>query len=161
MCWKCDHPEAGFDDFFDMIYDKVLARGWAVLFVESERMPFAYTIGLHECGLPELLITAASKERSLQLLNAAADYCIRNGTPEPGEYMDFPDGQWVEFVEVAQPDAHLGTAVSMFGREVRARQLVWADGNGRWPWCREFNPGGPRQPVLGPRAPGQPSCDCA
>lgn len=152
MCWKCDHPEASFDDYFDMLYDKVLANGWAVLYIESELTPFAYTLGLYECGLPELLITGAGKERSVELLNMAAGYCIRYDTPKPGETMSFRDGQWVEFVEVAQPDAYLGTAVNMFGKGVRARQLVWADAKDCLPWCEDFNPGGPRQPVLGMRA---------
>jgi len=152
MCWRCDHPEASLDDYLDLLQEKIVQHGWAIQYVESERTPFAYTVGLHECGLPELLITALSPRRSLQLLNSAADYCIRNDTPNPGEHMDFPDGQWVEFVDVSQPDAHLGMAINMFGPRVRARQLVWADANGRWPWCRDFNPRGPRQPVLGVRA---------
>lgn len=152
MCWRCDHPEATLDDYLEVLHGTIVKNGWAVQYVESERKPFAYTVGLHACGLPELLITAVSPRRSLQLLNSAADYCIRNDAPGPGELMDFPDGQLVEFVDVSQPDAHLAMAVNMYGFDVRARQLVWADRHGRWPWCADFNPGGRRQPVLGRRA---------
>jgi Domain of unknown function (DUF4262) len=151
MCWQCDHPEASLDDYLDVLYDKVVEHGWAVQFVESERNPFSYTVGLHECGLPELLVTAVDPPRALQVLNAVADYCVCEEPPAPGDEIELPDGVVLEVVEVAQPDAHLGMAINMYGSEVRALQLVWSDRRGRWPWSADFNPGGRRQPVLGPR----------
>lgn len=152
MCWQCDHPDATQDDYLDVLYDLVLEHGWAVQYVESERNPFAYTVGLHECGLPELLITGVGPPRARLVLNTVADYCIAHGAPDPGDEVELPDGRLLEVAEVAQPDAHLGMAVGIYGRDVRALQLVWADDAGHWPWCAAFNAGGPRQPVLGPRA---------
>jgi hypothetical protein len=35
----------------------VQAYGWAIQYVESENRPFAYTVGLTDRGLPELLMT--------------------------------------------------------------------------------------------------------
>jgi Domain of unknown function (DUF4262) len=61
-------------------------------------------------------------------------------------------GPLVEIVEVANPDAHITWAVAFGGPNVRALQLVWADGHGRWPWAAEFSDGRGRQPVLGVRA---------
>ncbi|WP_413031658.1 DUF4262 domain-containing protein [Mycolicibacterium litorale] len=151
MCWQCDHPEATRSDYLDVVYDKILRNGWAVQYVESERRPFAYTVGLHACGLPELLITAVTPKRALLVLNTVAQYCIRTDRPVlPGHTMELPD-QLLEFVEVAQPDAHMGIAVGIYGHDVRALQLVWADANFRMPWSARFNPGGMRQPVLGRR----------
>jgi hypothetical protein len=152
MCWQCDHPGATLDEYLDLLYDVVVEHGWAVQHVESERNPFSYTVGLHECGLPELLVTGVDRPRALQLLNAVADYCVCEEPPVPGDEMELPDGVLLEVVEVAQPDAHLGMAINLYGGEVRALQLVWSDRRGRWPWSADFNPGGRRQPVLGPRA---------
>lgn len=151
MCWHCDHPEASRKDYLDYLYDKVLRNGWAVQYVEDERTPFAYTIGLHECGLPELLITAVDTDRALLVLNTVARYCIEfDGTVLPGDTMGLPD-QLLEFVEVAEPHAHMGVAIEIYGPEVQALQLVWADAEYEFPWSPLFNPGGVRQPVLGVR----------
>lgn len=58
-------------------------------------------------------------------------------------------GPLIEIVELAHPDAHLDTAVALFGRELRALQLVWADDRGHWPWERGFRGMRGGQPVLG------------
>ncbi|WP_209305823.1 DUF4262 domain-containing protein [Mycobacterium sp. PS03-16] len=152
MCWRCDHPEATLEEYLDLLYEQILENGWTMLYIEATPTPFAYTLGLHECGLPELLVTAVCPHCATRMLNHVASVLIREDAPPAGRRMTLPDGQLVEFVEVSQPDAHLGTAVNMFGREVRALQVVWADANGRWPWSPLFNPGGDRQPVLGMRA---------
>ena len=153
MCWQCDHPEATRADYRDVLRRKILEHGWAVQFVESDRTPFAYTIGLHPAGLPELLVTGLSPEWSLRILNTVADYLIRERVPTPGDTIQLPDGWLGEFVAVAQPDAHMGIAVELYGPEVRALQLVWWDEHGHSPWCPDFNKGGRRQPVLGLRGP--------
>ena len=48
MCWKCDHPEATTQDWLELLYERVKEDGWTPMFVEDDRRPFAYTIGLHE-----------------------------------------------------------------------------------------------------------------
>jgi hypothetical protein len=58
----------------------------------------------------------------------------------------------VEFVELPHPDAHLHTAVQLYGPAIRAVQAVWADDRGRWPSQRGFRGARGGQPVLGPRA---------
>jgi hypothetical protein len=55
-------------------------------------------------------------------------------------------------VALPHPEAHLLTAVELYGHEVRALQLVRADDRGRWPWERGHRGGRGGQPVLGPRA---------
>ncbi|MGH3919481.1 MAG: DUF4262 domain-containing protein, partial [Pseudonocardiaceae bacterium] len=58
----------------------------------------------------------------------------------------------VEIVELPHPDAHLESAIALYGVEIRALQLVRADDRGRWPWERGYRGGRGGQPVLGPRA---------
>lgn len=153
MCWICDHPEATRQDYLDHLRETTLKQGWAVQYVEDDRRPFAYTIGLSEAGLPELVITGLSPPMSVRLLNAVADYMVHKIEPAPGDTITLPDDWFAEFVEIAEPTAHLGFAVALCGPDIRALQIVWHDRLGHSPWCPEFNRGGRRQPVLGDRGP--------
>ena len=152
MCWKCDHPDAGVDDYLDELRRTMSEHGWAVQYVEGGRSPFAYTVGLHDCGLPELLITGVSAQRAGRLLNAVATDMMSGQTLAPGRKLAVRSGPLVEVVEVANPDVHMPWAVAFGGPDVKALQLVWADGRGRWPWAAAFSDGRGRQPVLGVRA---------
>jgi hypothetical protein len=152
MCWMCDHPGSTVDDYLNVLRGTMLTRGWAIQYVEKVRVPFAYTVGLTNRWLPELLVTGVSPRRAGELLNEVARFTVDNGAPTAGARITLPTGRLVEVVEVAQPDAHLYAAIGLFGPDVRARQLVWTDWCGRWPWSPDFNDGGAIQPVLGARA---------
>ena len=121
-------------------------------YIESDRTPYAYTIGLDDWGLPELLITAVSPQRANRLLNKVAADTVGGTALLPGQQISMPDGPLLEVVKVSQPDAHLNFAVTFGGQDIRALQLVWADGHGRWPWSATFCDGRRRQQVLGIRA---------
>ncbi len=129
-----------------------MQNGWAVQYVEDDP-PFAYTVGLSEAGLPELLITGLPPARSMLLLNEMAHYMVHEVEPAPGDTMTFPDDSCAEFVEVAYPDVHMGWAVAFRGGPIRGLQIAWRDERGHSPWCPDFNSGGRRQPVLGTRGP--------
>jgi hypothetical protein len=60
MCWQCDNPSDAEEDI-DGLRANVCAHGWAIKYVEDKRRPYAYTIGLHELGLPELLVTGVTR----------------------------------------------------------------------------------------------------
>ncbi len=152
MCWKCDHPDATIDDYFDQLRASIRKHGWFVQYIESARTPYAYTIGLHDWDLPELLITAVSPQRANRLLNKVAADTVRGTVLTPGQRIATPAGPLLEVVKVDQPDAHLDFAVAFGGPDIRALQLVWADGRRRWPWSAAFCDGRRRQPVLGVRA---------
>jgi Domain of unknown function (DUF4262) len=152
MCWMYDHPEASAQDYLDVLRTKMRKNGWAVQYVESDRIPFAYTIGLHDWGLPELLVTGVSPPRASRLLNGVARDALRGLSLTPGSQIKVEAGPLIEIVDVDHPDAHMGWAIESGGPDVRARQLVWADGRGRWPWSAAFCDGRRRQPVLGVRA---------
>ncbi len=152
MCWQCDHPGATRADYLEVLRRAARETGWAVQYVETDP-PFAYTVGLADAGLPELLITGLPPEPSLDLLNAAAHYMVHETEPVPGDTMSFGEDVVAEFVEVRAPDVHMGWAAAYHGGPVRGMQVAWRDHDGHSPWCPDFNLGGPRQPVLGIRGP--------
>lgn len=154
MCWTCDHPGTTQADFYDHMKELIDRYGWALQYVEPhrDRPPFAYTLGLALLGRPELVVTGLPDHRVAPLLNDAAAQVRRDGPLTPGERLVFGRGPFAEVVELAVPDAHLHTAVGMFGAgSVRAVQLAWADERGRWPWERGHRAGPGGQPVLGVR----------
>jgi uncharacterized protein DUF4262 len=151
MCWKCDNPDSAIEDYFDELRETIRTHGWAIQYVESDRTPYAYTIGLHDRGLPELLVTALSPQRAARLLNKIAEDAVRGVALMSGERISVPAGPLVEIVEVDHPDAHMNFAVALDGPQLRALQVVGADGRGRWPWAPGFCDGRARQPVLGLR----------
>ena len=118
----------------------------------KRRRPYAYTIGLHDWDVPELLITGVSPHRALRLLDMGARKLVGGEVLTPGQQVSVPGGPLVEIVEVGHPDAHMGWAVAFGGPEIEALQLVWADGRGRWPWSADFADGRATQPVLGMRS---------
>src|SRR4051812_17788775 len=107
MCWRCDHPNATVDDYLDELRKTMLESGWAVQYVERSRTPFAYTVGLHDCGLPELLITGVSAQRATRLLNTVAKDMMAGKDLTPGQKVAVTSGPLMEIVELANPDAHL------------------------------------------------------
>jgi Domain of unknown function (DUF4262) len=151
MCWMCDHPGSTIEEYLDLLRGKMLRRGWTVQYVESNRVPFAYTIGLTRQDLPELLVTGVSPQRALRIFSGVARKTLRDGPPVPGSQITLPVAPPLEAVEVEHPDAHMYCATAIFEGDVTALQLVWADRRGRWPWASDFNDGRGGQPVLGVR----------
>jgi hypothetical protein len=152
MCWQCDNPNGTTDDALDQLRATVRAHLWATKCVEDDKHPYAYTLGLHELGLPELLATGVTTERALALLDYFAQQVILDGAPVPGDRIVLSDTAIIEAVQVDHPDAHMGLGVKLYGPELRAVQLVWTDMCGRWPWDPTFDFDGMTQPVLGVRA---------
>jgi hypothetical protein len=151
MCWQCDNPDKTLGDYLALLRGKILTQGWVVQYVECERRPFAYTIGLHDRGLPELLVTGLAPKRALWLLNTFAKRAIAGLRVVAGDEVSLPAGTRLEIVDVEHPDAHMGMAIAIEGRDIAAVQLVWADSRDRWPWAPGFDDGHRLQPVLGAR----------
>jgi len=154
MCWKCDNPDGTIDDFLEFLRARMACHGWTVQFVESARQPFAYTIGLHELGLPELLITGLGPEQSTRLLNSIGHQIVEDGDVlQPAMHIDFQGEYLLEVVEVDHPQIHLKFAARLMGPHFRALQLVWTDDFEVFPWDRGWADGRRRQPVFGRRCP--------
>jgi hypothetical protein len=152
MCWKCDHPEVTRAEYLELLQQRIDARGWITMCIEDKN-PFSYTVGLHARGAPEFLVTGLDPGPATWLLNTMARRVYMGAKiPVPGTQRILSLGPRVEFVEVGYPMAHMGIGVSIEGPDVRAIQMVWADGRGRWPWAANFDGGQYRQPVLGHRA---------
>ncbi len=152
MCWQCGNPNGTTEEYLDELRETIRINGWAVQGVEDDRRPFAYTIGLHDRGLPELLVTGLSPERAARVLNDVAGATVGGRVLDPGAHIAVGAGPLLEIVVVEHPDAHMNFAVALGGPDVRALQLVWADDRGRWPWAANWGHGRRRQPVLGVRA---------
>ncbi|MBE1550516.1 hypothetical protein GGC64_004556 [Mycobacterium sp. OAS707] len=152
MCWQCDNPNGTTEEYLDELRASVRLHSWVVQGVEDDRLPFAYTIGLHDRGLPELLVTGLPQDSAAGLLNDVAAAAVGGRVFQPGAHIAVGDGPLLEIVEVDNPDAHLNFAVALGGPDIRALQLVWCDDRGRWPWAAGWGPGQLRQPVLGKRA---------
>ena len=155
MCWKCENPDGAEEDYLDELREMMRDHdGWQVQFVEHDRRPLAYTFGLHNRGLPELLITGLNAHVSNRVLKSIGHMIVDDGTYlAPAMHIDYQDRFLMEVVEVDHPDVHLKYAVRICGPEVRALQLVWADDRGRWPWEAGWGNGRHRQPVFGVRTP--------
>jgi hypothetical protein len=151
MSWQCDN-QGTTEEYLDELRELIRLHGWAVQGVEDDRLPFAYTIGLHHRGLPELLVTGLAQDKAARLLNDVALAALDGRVFRPGAHIAVGDGPLLEIVEVEHPDAHLNFAVALGGSDIRALQLVWSDDRGRWPWAAGWGPGRLRQPVLGIRA---------
>lgn len=154
MCRLCDNPnpDGEADDDLDGLREAIRDHLWLVKCVPDARSPYAYTLGLHELGLPELLATGVTPERALALMDYFAPDVIQDGAPAPGDRHVMAENVMFEAVEVLHPDAHMDLAVKLYGPNLRAIQLVWTDGHGRWPWSGAFHFDGLTQPVLGMRA---------
>ena len=63
----------------------MLQTGWAVQYLEGGRSPLAYTVGLHDCELPELLMTGVSQQRAMRLLNIVAKDMMAGKRLTPGQ----------------------------------------------------------------------------
>jgi hypothetical protein len=91
MCWQCDNPNGTTEEYLDELRETIRINGWAVQGVEDDRRPFAYTIGLHDRGLPELLVTGLSPERAARVLMGppwagAFSTRVRTSLWAPGRY---------------------------------------------------------------------------
>jgi hypothetical protein len=156
MCWQCDHPQATYTDYLNHMSDLIAQYGWAVQGVSRDRLhpPWAYTAGLTERGLPELVVTGMPVTEATCLLNEIASHALHAGLPLPGEQIPLDGGPLIEIITVAEPAAHLNLAVSLYGPQIRALQVGHADDRDHWPWDAHYCGIRGGQPVLGPRSAG-------
>jgi uncharacterized protein DUF4262 len=154
MCWECDHPESSHQDYLDHMQGLIDRFGWAVVGIEDDQVhpPWAYTLGLTPRGRPELVMTGLPLPRATWLLNTVGLYVLDTAVPQPGDEVLVEGCPVMEVVTVTEPTAHLVTAVELYGPEIRALQLVYADDRGHWPWDAGFRGHHGGQPVLGVRA---------
>ncbi|MFD2470982.1 DUF4262 domain-containing protein [Amycolatopsis silviterrae] len=159
MCQMCEEPErSGPQYLIEPLYltealDQIREYGWCVQGVlgTGSRPSWAYTAGLTAQGMPELAVTGLPPYQAVYLLDVAAEHALQTGPPIPGQQWLLPRLPRVEAVRISTPAVHLDVAVSCYGEEIQAVQLVYADPEGRFPWSPHYNLGLGGQPVLGVR----------
>jgi len=135
MCWQCDNPNGTTEEYLDELRETIRVHGWAVQGVEDDRRPYAYTIGLHDHGLPELMVTGLTQQRAARVLNDVAEAAVRGRVLKPGAHIAVGVGPLLEIVEVDHPDAHMNFAIALgapaFVRCNWFGQMTAAAGHGR------------------------------
>ncbi|SEO57458.1 DUF4262 domain-containing protein [Amycolatopsis saalfeldensis] len=140
-------------EYLSGILGRVDELGWVVQTVlpQDSRPAWAYTAGLTGRGLPELVVTGLDPALSVMVLNAVAAESLSAGPPGPGDVLALRGGPPMEVVALAEPSVHLSLAITLYGPDVRALQLVYADESGAFPWSPSYRDGRGGQPVLGVR----------
>jgi hypothetical protein len=154
VCNQCGTSECHSDDTFERVQAAIASHGFGIVSVlgSARSAEFSYTVGLTEQLLPELIVMAVRPPHAVRLLDIWAQYLLEKSAVLPGETLE--TGPWLlEAVSVERPQEHLLIADSLYGEQVRALQLVWADAAGRWPWDPRHRARRSGQPVLGGRAP--------
>lgn len=93
MCWKCENPNGTEEKYLDELRRMMRDHhGWQVQFVDHDKRPFAYAVGLHDRGLPELLITGLNAYVSNRVLKSTGHMIVDDGTPlAPAMHIDYQD----------------------------------------------------------------------
>ena len=116
-------------------------HGWAVIGVfpaaGDSGQPFSYTVGLTEQFLPELVVYGLDAHSAGGLLNAVAARMVEHGELAPGDRVDgVLDGDLrLAVFDLDRADAaDLAMVHNIYGTLLSARQVVWPDKSGKFPW---------------------------
>lgn len=151
-CICCTQGSTAAKNHMDQLIEKF---GHGVITTGTEyrgqNITMAYTLGLYEHGLPELLVFALPYQVAGMLLNDAVELLKR------GEIsLEAPCTQLanlpVAFVAVSPEDAadYIVQANNRAGRDLPAWQMVWTDTRGNFPWNADFEERFQgKQPLLG------------
>ena len=130
-------PEDAFDTKIDADVKKF---GQSIIGTETEeRVPMAYTVGLAEADLPEL-VCFGLQPKDISLLNDAAALLRKGELP-----LDTPFGGFTKQLLVfkAVPPAagigYVNYANARAGHPVNLIQMVWPDKAGQYPWSKSFD----------------------
>lgn len=137
-------------------------HGWMVQGVFGTKTDpgpnFAYTIGLTEAGIPELVITGLPHGLATVLLNAyARRHFLVEELHAGDEVTKAPS--LVPFRVVDAPGTIGGPATVLYGKHARFLQLVWPDQDGNYPGDPGWTYDGDAQPVFSTPRPDPPTND--
>lgn len=120
------------ETYLDHVRDVIASSRWAVQAVEAD-VPFAYTVGLAQRGLPELVIAGLPPKLCMRFLNRLAEQMVDEGLRlEEGAKLDkVAQDLPVKVHEVDHDVARevLRVAWALYG-PVKAWQLFWPDSKG-------------------------------
>lgn len=122
--------------------EAMIARyGWAVLGVGDDPL-FAYTVGLADKGLPEIIVIGLPMKIAHQFLNELGRRFTSTGVPPLDTNIDdLAKGLPAQLIAAPRSE----TDKYMFASKARcptytAVQLAWCDKAGRFPWHADFDP---------------------
>ena len=128
-----------------MHIESLIRRGvHAVMAVHDPKYNFAYTVGLTEHNLPELLIFGVSGQTANIILNVAAHFMRQNGEFKDGQITD-ELGTMPNSFKTLRPDVATRYACQAGyryeARQVKPRylQVVLPDRSGKMPWDAGFD----------------------
>jgi hypothetical protein len=161
-----------FSTYDSQIRHQILEHGWSIQMVgmgicvepgcgdsasdlHDPEPPYAYTVGLTRFdGHPEIITFGLCMEHLGETLNVLGE-AVRAGidVTDPGFLDELFQPGTARMITVEDSSGHLLVA-NRFYRvpghgPVPALQLVWADGQGLFPWDFGFAEGGWPQPLLG------------
>jgi Domain of unknown function (DUF4262) len=138
--------DIGLSDHEKSVLQRLEERGWFVnKIMANESAPqFAYSLGLYErWQQPELILAALDLDMMHRLINDAGELIRRGARFNDGETSnDLLEGLPVAFRNVdAEWCRKLMTWTSWYygGSDFPALQIVWPDGEGRFPWEPNFD----------------------
>lgn len=139
------------------VREVIRRSGWAVQGAVSapdaagQLPPMAYTVGLTEMGLAELIVMGLASDVAAGMLNAAASEHIRDDLV-PGREYHLLGNLPVRVVPIGVGRAQrtLQIAWEMYGYKLSATQLLWPSPAGKWPDHPDWD-GGAAQQMLDER----------
>jgi hypothetical protein len=140
------------------IRNNILKFGQHVVLVQASEgdpadfLPFVYTIGNHEAGLPELLLIGAADGVYGRILNIVGDIQRERGTPfQFGELVDFTAALPARIIDAGQRgrDEYAVQAGVYYRRDdIAIQQVLLPDQNGKYPGEAGCQPPYCDQPLL-------------
>jgi hypothetical protein len=131
------------DEMREKIRQNILKSGQHVIRVQAspgdppDFLPFVYTIGNHEAGLPELVLIGAADETYHRIVNIIGEAQRTRGTPfEVGELVDFTARLPARIADAGQRgrDEYAVQAMVYYGRDdIAVQQILLSDQNGTFP----------------------------
>ncbi len=116
-------------------------HGWAVIGVfpaEGDTgQPFTYTVGLTAQFLPELVVYGLDQHSAAALLNTVAANMVAAGELKAGDRLTdvLTDGRALAVIDLDPADAaDLAMVHNIYGTVLSARQVIWPDPDGKFPW---------------------------
>lgn len=132
------------------LLESISRHGWTVQGHRiTERLSVFYTVGLTAAGLPELACYGIDDfQAAAGLLDVAAGHMMRCGELMPGDRIAGPAGRGeLVIIDMEQTDDFIEVR-RLYGMVMAARQVMWPDPAGNFPWQRAWSLG-PVQPMAG------------
>lgn len=130
--------------------ESISQHGWTVQgHCITERLSVFYTVGLTAAGLPELACYGIDDVHAAAgLLDVAAGHMMQRGELMPGDRIGGPAGYGeLVIIDMDQTDDFIEVR-RLYGMVMAARQVMWPDPAGKFPWQTVWSLG-PVQPMAG------------